>query len=111
MAFLGAFFLWLALVAGSRLLVGVLPLEWAPVAAAADPLRRLEGFSLGLFDSASVAYFAALALAGLVTAAVSLERVRGRGGRTAVGRLAARAEAVGFTLAAIACLVAAVAFL
>ena len=110
-AFLGAFFLWLALVAGSRLLVGVLPLEWAPVAAAADPLRRLEGFSLGLFDSASVAYFAALALAGLVTAAVSLERVRGRGGRTAVGRVAARAEAVGFTLAAIACLAAAVAFL
>jgi hypothetical protein len=33
-AFLGTFFLWLGLVAGSRLLLGVVPIEFAPVAVA-----------------------------------------------------------------------------
>lgn len=105
-AFLGAFFLWLGLIAASRLLVGVLPLEWSPVAAAADPLRRLEGFALGLFDSASVVYFIALAGVALVAAAVSLERFRDRSARTAFGNWLGRIEALGF-VAASACACAA----
>ncbi|MFM1822668.1 MAG: hypothetical protein RI967_934 [Planctomycetota bacterium] len=100
-AFLGTFFLWLGLVAGSRLLLGVVPIEFAPVAVALDPLRRLDSFAIGLLDSASVVYFAALAFVGLVAACASLERIREDGG--SVGQRARRiAERVGFVLSAIA---------
>ena len=108
-AFLGAFFAWFALVAGSRLLVGVLPIEYAPIAAACDPLRRLEGFALGIFDTSSVAYFLALAAAGLVTATVLLERPRQRTARSAWLRASARLEGAVFVVSAGAALVALVA--
>ena len=98
-AFLGGFFLWLGLVGGSRLLVGALPLEWAPVAAAADPLRRLEGFALGLFDSGAVVYFLSIVAVGLTAAIVSLERFRDRTARGVAGRAWTRVEACGFVLA------------
>jgi len=110
-AFLGAFFLWLGLIAGSRLLVGVLPIEWAPFAAAADPLRRLEGFALGLLDTAAVAYFAAIMAVGVAAATVSLERIRDQGSRRPAVRIFARAEAVAFVSACIALGAAAVALL
>jgi ABC-2 type transport system permease protein len=77
-AFLGAFFLWLGLVAGSRALVSALPVDLAPAAAALDPIRRLEGFALGLLDTGAIAYFVAIAFAALGFAVVSLERIRGR---------------------------------
>ncbi|MEY3143595.1 MAG: hypothetical protein RLY21_2088 [Planctomycetota bacterium] len=101
-AFLGAFFLWLGLIAGSRLLVGVLPIEWAPIAAGADPLRRLEGFTLGLFDSGGVVYFAAIVGVGLAAATVSLERIRDRGSHRVGARIASRVEAGVFVIACIA---------
>ena len=101
-AFLGAFFLWLGLIAGSRLLVGVLPVEWAPAAAAADPLRRLEGFTLGLFDSGGVVYFSSIIGVGLAAATVSLERIRDRGSHRISARIASRIEAAAFVVACVA---------
>lgn len=95
-AFLGAFFLWLGLIAGSRLLVGMLPIDWAPAAAAADPLRRLEGFSLGLLDTAAVAYFVAIMAVGTAAATVSLERIRDRGSRRFAARALSRIESIAF---------------
>jgi len=108
-AFLGALFLWLGLVVGSRVLVGALPLELAPIAAAADPIRRLEGFALGLFDTASVAFFLAIAVASLAFAAVSLERIRAGAGPGLARRLAGAFERTAFALAVLAASVAAVA--
>lgn len=95
-AFLGAFFLWLGLVVGSRVLVGAVPLEYAPFAAALDPIRRLEGFALGLFDTGAIAYFLAIACSALGFAAVSLERIRARTGGAWPRRLGERAERLVF---------------
>lgn len=83
-AFLGTFFLWLGLVAGSRLLVGVVPIDLAPAVASVDPLRRLDSFAIGLLDSASVVYFLATAFVGLAVACIALERVRDGGGAVAL---------------------------
>jgi ABC-2 type transport system permease protein len=108
-AFLGGFFAWLGLVAGSRILVGSLPVRLAPYAAACDPLRRLEGFALGLFDTAGVAYFGAIIVSACVIATVILERVRDQTSATVLGRFAARCEGwffVGSTIAACVMLVA-----
>ena len=102
-AFLGAFFLWLGLVAGSRILVSVLPIEFAPIAAGVDPIRRLEGFALGLFDSGSVAYFLAIAFSALTFASVSLERVRHRVHPSRIARSAVSAERGLFVLGIMAC--------
>ena len=110
-AFLGAFFLWLGLIGGSRLLVTALPIDWAPVAAAADPLRRLEGFALGLFDSGAVAYFVAIIATGLAAATVSLERIRDRGAPRVSRRILARLEAGAFVCGCIALAAASVALL
>ncbi|MCE2883562.1 MAG: ABC transporter permease [Planctomycetaceae bacterium] len=106
-AFLGAFFLWFALVVGSRLAVGAVPLEWAPTVAACDPLRRLEGFALGLFDTGAVAYFLALAAAGLVTAVVLLERLRIRSARSRIARALGALEGPVFVVSAWTALAAA----
>lgn len=110
-AFLGAFFLWLGLVAGSRILVNAIPLEYAPIAAAIDPMRRLEGFALGLFDSASVAYFAAITAVALVFAAVSLERIRDAARGGVARRIGMLAERGVFVAAVTACAIAAVVLL
>ena len=101
-AFLGAFFLWLGLVAGSRLLVSVVPIGWAQPVRALDPLNRLEGFALGLFDTSAIAYFVALIAIGVVTATVSLARIRDSVARTAIARVVWRMESVGFVLSVIA---------
>jgi ABC-2 type transport system permease protein len=110
-AFLGAFFVWLGLVAGSRILTGVLPVEWAPVAAACDPLRRLEGFALGLFDTGAVAYFAGITVVSLVAGVVSLERLRDRPARTRLGRAMLGLEGALFVVATLAATVACTALL
>jgi len=101
-AFLGAFFLWLGLVVGSRVLVGTVPLDYASVAASIDPIRRLEGFALGLFDTGSIAYFLAIACSALGCAAVSLERIRSRTGGAWLLRFGAWAERVVFAAAIVA---------
>ncbi len=110
-AFLGAFFTWLGLVAGSRMLVGVLPIEYAPIAAAADPIRRLEGFTLGLFDTGAIAFFLAIAGVALAIAVVSLERVRGHQPPRLVGRIRILGERAFFLGGVLACAIAAVALL
>jgi len=110
-AFLAALFLWLGLVVGSRVLVGALPIEHAPIAAAADPLRRLEGFALGLFDTGAIAYFLAIAVSALGVAVVSLERIRSRTGGGILARSAEHAERGAFALSIASASVAAVALL
>ncbi len=110
-AFLGAFFLWLGLVAGSRLLVSVLPLEYAPIAAAADPIRRLEGFALGLFDTGAIAYFGAISIVALAFATVSLERIRGSSAGSLFSRLMTLLERGVFVVGVVAACTAAVALL
>ena len=110
-AFLGAFFLWLGLVAGSRILVGALPVEYAPIAAALDPIRRLEGFALGLFDTGAIAYFLGIALSALAFAVVSLERVRGLSPARVLPRISILAERGLFVAGMIALSTAAVALL
>jgi ABC-2 type transport system permease protein len=106
-AFLGAFFLWFALVVGARLAVGAVPLEWAPTVAACDPLRRLEGFALGLFDTGAVAFFLALSAAGLVAAVVLLERLRRRTAETRAARMLSALEGPVFVASVWTALVAA----
>jgi ABC-2 type transport system permease protein len=108
-AFLGGFFAWFALVVGSRVLVGAVAIEFASTAAALDPLRRLESFTLGLFDSAAVVYFLAITAVALAAATVSIERVRDRAARTRVGRIGARIEPFIFVLACAAAAIAIVA--
>jgi len=110
-AFLGAFFLWLGLVAGSRLLVGALPLEYASFAAALDPIRRIEGFALGLLDTGSVAYFLSITVAALAFATVSLERVRNRMPPGRIGRAGVVAERALFVTGVVACCIASTALL
>jgi ABC-2 type transport system permease protein len=105
-AFLGAFFLWLGLVAGSRILTGVLPIEHAPLAAGLDPMKRLEGFALGLFDTAAIGYFLAIAATAVAFAIVSLERVRGRSPASWLSRGAVAGERA-FLLAGVVCCAAA----
>ncbi|MBL9149659.1 MAG: Gldg family protein [Phycisphaerae bacterium] len=112
-AFLVPVFVLFALTLGSRALAAALPAEWAPAAFAAEPLRRVEDFILGLVDTSNVVYFVAITVASLVLASVSLARVRDGGfaGRSAtrLGRLAARGETALFALAVIACVGAATA--
>ena len=110
-AFLGAFFLWLGLVAGSRILVGALPLEFASFAAAFDPIRRLEGFALGLLDTGSIAYVLSITVAALAFATVSLERVRDRVPSGRIARIGFAAERLLFVTGIAACCVAATALL
>lgn len=110
-AFLGAFFLWLGIVAGARILTATVPLEWAPAVNALDPLKRLEGFALGLFDTSAIAYFLALIAIGIAVATVSLERFRNATARTAMGRIAVRVESIGFVVAVVALAASTVALL
>lgn len=106
-AFLLPVFALFALTLGSRALAVALPASWAPAAFAAEPLRRVEDFVLGLVDTSNVAYFVVASLAALVLASVALGRVRegGFGGRapTRLRRLLARAETALFALGVLAC--------
>lgn len=112
-AFLLPVFLLFALSIGSRTLAGVLPVQWAPLAFSLDPLRRVEDFVLGLVDSSSVVLFASTIVGALAVAAMSLGRVAtggfGGGARSALGRLAHRADAGFFALGVVAAVGAAVA--
>jgi ABC-type transport system involved in multi-copper enzyme maturation permease subunit len=95
-SFLGTFFLWLGLVAGSRILVGVVPIDLAPAVASIDPLRRLDAFAIGLLDSAAVVYFLGLAAVGLAASVVVLERVRGAASGGLGRRVARTTERIAF---------------
>ena len=67
-AFLLALFFWLVLTLCCRLLPARAPAAAAEFLYSADPLRRLGDFTLGLLDSANVAYFVLPAAAALATA-------------------------------------------
>lgn len=71
-AYLVAMFAWLLLVLCCRLLPARLPEHYAILLDGADPLRRLRDFTVGLLDSADVAYFLLLTLAMLAAAMWSL---------------------------------------
>lgn len=93
-AYLCTLFAWLALSVGSRMLVGIVPLDWARVVAALDPLSRLETFTIGLFDTAAVMYFLAIIFVSTVGASVVLENIRARAQRTAWLRALDRVESL-----------------
>jgi len=71
-AFLVAMFSWLLLILCCRLLPSRLPERYAILWDGADPLRRLRDFTVGLLDSADVAYFVLLTVAMLAAATWSL---------------------------------------
>ncbi len=100
-AYLCTLFAWFALAVGSRMLVGVVPLEWARVVASLDPLARLETFTIGLFDSAAVAYFLSIIFVATIGASVRLERLRVRVGKTAAARVLDRVEMVSFVASSV----------
>ena len=109
-AYLCTLFAWLALSVGSRMLIGIVPVEWAPSIASLDPLTRLETFTIGLFDSAGLVYFLAITFASALGATVVLEGIRDRVRRTRLGRATDRVEAVCVVLAAVGLAASAVFF-
>ena len=101
LAYLGAMFPWLALVVSVKLL----PAWLGPASNAwlepLDPLRRLDAFVIGLFDTANVAYFVAASAFFLLLATLALSRGRrrrpaglGRAGRVVHGSLRIAAMAI-----------------
>lgn len=73
-AYLVTVFLWLTWIALARSAPSLLPVEAAYVGFAADPLRRLDDFLLGLLDTGNVAYFLAMTAWFLLAAAVAAAR-------------------------------------
>lgn len=85
-AYVVAMFAWLMLTLCCRLLPPLVP-EWlSRVLDAADPLRRLRDFTVGLLDTAHVTYFVLLALAALAAATRSLRSRRAGGASALSGR-------------------------
>ncbi len=108
-AYLCTLFAWLALAVGSRMLVGVVPLDFARVVASFDPLARLETFTIGLFDSAGVMYFLAIIFASTIGASTCLERLRVPTRKSSVTRAMDRVEAASFVIVSTAVAIASVA--
>jgi len=82
-AYVVAMFAWLVLTLCCRLLPPMVPERLSRLLDAADPLRRLRDFTLGLLDTAHVGYFVLLSVAALAAATWSL-RSRRAGGASAV---------------------------
>ena len=98
-AYLVTAFLWLTWIAVARGAPAVLPASWAHVGFAADPLRRLDDFLLGLLDTGNVAWFAAVTAWFLVAAVAAVSRPAlpaavARGPRLAAGLVLALVAAV-----------------
>jgi len=77
-AFLSAFFFWLALGLAGKVLPPYLPEGLRRLVFASDPDPRLQDFAIGLLDSGNVAYFVVIAAAFLVGAIKVLESRRWR---------------------------------
>lgn len=75
-AYLLAFFFWLTVALCCRLLPTIAPAEWADFLYAADPLRRLRDFTIGLLDTANVVYFVLLTGFFLAASTASLRARR-----------------------------------
>lgn len=76
LAYLATMIPWLALVLAVKLLPSWSPPAIADALRGIDPLRRLDAFVIGLFDSANAASFLAAAAACLSLATLSLARPR-----------------------------------
>ncbi len=100
-AYLLTVFLWLAWLALARSAPLVLPATWASAAFASDPLRRLDDFQFGLFDTGNVAYFVSVCTWFLLAAVVAASR------DALPARLASgRRVGLGLALAAVAAIAA-----
>lgn len=77
-AFLLAFFFWMALGIGTKILPGHVSDPWATIVFALDPDTRLRDFTIGLVDTANVVYFVSLAAVFLVAATLSVQARRWR---------------------------------
>lgn len=75
-AYLTAMFAWLMLILCCRTLPPRLPERFAVVLDGADPLPRLRDFTVGLLDTADVAYFVLLTIAMLAASTWSLRARR-----------------------------------
>ena len=78
LAYLGAMVPWLGLMLAVKLLPPLSPPAVAEALRAIDPLRRLDAFVIGLFDSANLAYFVAAVAVFLALATLVLARPRWR---------------------------------
>lgn len=75
-AYLSALFFWLVLAMSTRILPQRAPEQLAAILYGADPLARLRDFTLGLFDTAHVAYFVLFTAVALAGATLSLKARR-----------------------------------
>ena len=77
-AFLVAFFFWLALTLGTMFLPPLVSGFWAEALLSLNPDVRLRDFAIGLIDSANIAFFLAFAAVFLIAAVKSLQSRRWR---------------------------------
>lgn len=85
-AYLAALFSWLIVLIAIRSIAPLLASSQADLLFAADPIRRLEGFLDGSFDSSNIAYFASVTGAFLIAAcAVQSSEAERASSRRAVG--------------------------
>ncbi|HMN96978.1 MAG TPA: ABC transporter permease subunit [Phycisphaerales bacterium] len=75
-AYLSTLFFWLVVAMSARLVVQHAPPWLAAIVHGADPLARLRDFTLGLFDTAHVAFFVLATIAALAGAAIVLRARR-----------------------------------
>ena len=82
-AYMATFFSWLTLLLAVRSLAPLLASSQADLLFAADPVRRLEGFLDGAFDTSNIVYFASATAAFLIASVAvqssEAERASGRG--------------------------------
>lgn len=85
-AYLATFFSWLVVLIAIRSIAPLLASSQADLLFAADPIRRLEGFVDGSFDSSNIVYFASVTGAFLIAAcAVQSSEAERASSRGAVG--------------------------
>lgn len=77
-AFLLAFFFWMVLGLGTKILPAHVSDQWATIVFALDPETRLRDFTIGLVDTSNVVYFVSLAAVFLVAATLSVQARRWR---------------------------------
>jgi ABC-2 type transport system permease protein len=77
-SYLLSLFFWLSVSVAVMFLPTVLPPEWADVVFALNHSRRLRDFTIGLVDTANVAYFLAITSVFLIMASASLAIRRAR---------------------------------
>lgn len=77
-AFLVAFFFWLGLGVGTKVLPAHLSDHWAGIIFAIDPDIRLRDFTIGLIDTSNIVYFISISAVFLIASIISLQARRWR---------------------------------